>query len=48
MTEIRISEVEIIWMLTPAAAIAEKNFALTPGWDRMPAPIREILPILSS
>ena len=48
MTEMRISEVEIISMLTPAAASAEKNFAVTPGCERMPAPISETLPIWSS
>src|SRR6185437_10437936 len=47
-TEIRISDVEIISMLTPASASAPKNVALTPGLDRMPAPTREILPIRSS
>ena len=46
-TEIRISEVEIIEMLTPADARAPKNFAVMPGWERMPAPMREILPIWS-
>ena len=47
-TEIRISDVEIISMLTPASASAPKNVALTPGLDRIPAPTREILPIRSS
>ena len=47
-TEIRISEVEIIWMLTPAEASAAKNFAVMPGWERMPAPTMETLPIWSS
>ena len=47
-TEMRISEVEIISMLTPAAASAAKNFAVMPGCERMPAPISETLPILSS
>ena len=47
-TEMRISEVEIISMFTPASANAEKNFAVTPGWDRMPTPITETLPIWSS
>ena len=44
----RISEVEIIPMLTPADASAAKNFAVMPGCERMPAPISETLPILSS
>ena len=48
MTEIRISEVEIISMLTPADARDAKNFAVMPGWERMPAPISETLPIRSS
>ena len=47
-TEIRISEVLIISMLTPASASAAKNVALTPGWLRIPAPISETLPIWSS
>ena len=47
-TEMRISEVEIISTLTPASASASKNFAETPGCERMPAPIRETLPIWSS
>ena len=47
-TEIRISEVEIISMLTPDAAREAKNLAVMPGCERMPAPIRETLPILSS
>ena len=48
MTEIRISEVEIISMLTPAEASAAKNRAVMPGCERMPAPISETLPIWSS
>ena len=48
ITEIRISEVEIISMLTPAEASAAKNFAVMPGCERMPAPISETLPIWSS
>ena len=47
-TEIRISEVEIISMLTPASASAAKNVAVTPGCERMPAPTSETLPIWSS
>ena len=35
-------------MFTPASASALKNVALTPGWDRMPAPIRDTLPMRSS
>lgn len=46
--EIRISEVEIISMFTPASASAPKNLAVTPGCERMPAPTRETLPIWSS
>ena len=45
---IRISEVEIISMFTPALARAAKNFAVTPGCDRMPAPISDTLPMRSS
>jgi hypothetical protein len=48
MTEMRISEVEIISMLTPAAASEAKNFAVMPGWLRMPAPMSETLPTRSS
>ena len=48
MTEMRISEVEIISMFTPAEARAAKNRAVMPGCDRMPAPIRDTLPIWSS
>ena len=48
ITEIRISEVEIISMFTPASASALKNLAVMPGWLRMPAPISETLPIWSS
>ena len=44
----RISEVEIISMLTPASARAVKNVALMPGALRMPAPMTETLPTLSS
>ena len=47
-TEMRISEVEIISMLTPALASALKNVAETPGCERMPAPTSESLPIWSS
>ena len=47
-TLMRISEVEIMPRLTPAWAMAEKNLAVTPGWLRMPAPISETLPTLSS
>ncbi len=46
--EILISDVEIIRMLTPESASAPKKSALTPGCERIPAPISEILPILSS
>ena len=48
ITEIRISEVEIISMLVPALASAAKNFAVMPGCERMPAPISDTLPIWSS
>ena len=44
----RISEVEIISMLTPASASAWKNVAVMPGEERMPAPTMETLPTLSS
>ena len=47
-TEMRISEVEIIWMFTPASASAVKNFAVTPGCERMPTPMTDTLPIVSS
>ncbi len=47
-TEIRISEVEISSMLTPASESASKKVAVTPGFERIPAPTREILPIASS
>ena len=36
ITEMRISEVEISSMLTPASASAPKNVAETPGCERMP------------
>jgi len=42
-TEIRISEVEIRSMLTPTPASASQNFAVTPGWLRMPAPTSDNL-----
>src|SRR5262249_2426128 len=45
ITEIRISDVEIISMLMPALASAAKNFAVMPGCERIPAPISETLPI---
>ena len=35
-TEMRISEVEIISMLTPASASASKKVAVTPGWSACP------------
>ncbi len=44
----RISEVEIISMLTPASASASQKVAETPGCERMPAPISETLPMWSS
>jgi hypothetical protein len=47
-TEIRISDVLICSALTPAAARASKNVALTPGCDFMPAPTSETLPMCSS
>ncbi len=47
-TETRISEVEIISMLTPASPSAAKKPAATPGCERMPAPISETLPTWSS
>ena len=47
-TETRISDVEIISMLTPAWAMAPKNLAATPGCERMPAPTSDTLPMWSS
>ena len=48
-TEIRISEVEIISMLTPGVGErGEERRAETPGCERMPAPTSETLPIWSS
>ena len=44
----RISEVVIISMLMPASRRASQKSAVTPGWDFMPAPTRETLPIWSS
>ena len=35
-------------MFTPASASAPKNVAVTPGWERIPAPMSETLPIRSS
>jgi hypothetical protein len=48
ITEIRISDVEIISTLTPASASAEKKIAATPGCERMPAPTSDSLPMWSS
>ena len=42
-TEMRISEVVISSMLTPASASAPKNVADTPGCERMPAPTSDDL-----
>src|SRR5262249_1278304 len=47
-TDTRISDVEIISMLTPASARAAKNLAATPGWDLIPAPMSDTLPTWSS
>ena len=47
-TDTRISEVEIISMLTPASPMQAKNDAATPGCERMPAPISDTLPTWSS
>ncbi len=47
-TEMRISEVEISSMFTPAFDSASKNVAVTPGFVFMPAPTSEILAIWSS
>ena len=47
-TEIRISEVEMMSMLTPASASASQNVAVTPGCERIPAPISDTLPMWSS
>ena len=44
-TEMRISEVLISSRLTPASASAPKNFAETPGCERMPAPTSDTLPM---
>ena len=46
--QVRGTEVEIISMFTPASASAPKKVAVTPGWERMPAPISETLPMRSS
>ena len=46
-TEIRISEVEMMSMFTPASASASQNVAVTPGCERMPAPISDTLPTWS-
>ena len=43
-TEMRISEVVMMSMLTPASASASQKVAVTPGCDRIPAPISESLP----
>ena len=34
-----------MWMLTPASLSALKSLADTPGWERIPAPTRESLPM---
>src|SRR5690606_4076650 len=47
-TEMRISEVEIRSMLTPASASDSQNVAVTPGCDFIPAPTSETLPMFSS
>src|SRR5215204_2400361 len=46
--EILIGEVEIISMLIPSSPRVEKTLAATPGWDFMPAPTTETLPIAGS
>ena len=46
--EIRIGEVEIISMLMLLAPRTVKTFAATPGWDFIPAPTIDTLPIASS
>ena len=46
--EILIGEVEIISMLIPSPPSTSKTLAATPGWERMPAPTIETLPIRSS
>ena len=48
MTEMRISEVEIISMLIPASNSEVNSFAVTPALERIPAPTTESLPIWSS
>ena len=45
--EILIGEVEIMSMFTPSSASTAKTFAATPGWERIPAPTIETLPISS-
>jgi hypothetical protein len=47
-TEMRISDVLIASALMPALDSASKNVAVTPGWDFMPAPTSETLPMCSS
>ncbi len=47
-TEMRISEVEIISMFTPAMLSASNSVAETPECVRMPAPTTDSLPIWSS
>ncbi len=46
--EIRIGEVAIISMLMPFSPSVVKTLAATPGWDFMPAPTIDTLPIDSS
>ena len=46
--EILIGDVEIISMFTPSAPSVVKTFAATPGWDFIPAPMTDTLPIDSS
>src|SRR5690606_3656245 len=47
-TEMRIVDVEIMSMLTPASDRAVNISAATPGWVFMPAPTSDTLPIRSS
>src|ERR1019366_69666 len=45
--EILIGEVEIISMFTPSSASTSNTLAATPGFERMPAPMIDTLPISS-
>src|SRR6185369_241600 len=47
-TEVLISDVEIIWILTPSRARAPNILEAMPAWVRMPMPTRETLAMRSS